>query len=66
MCYYRGVEKEQRMSKNRRRPHRGRREKKKKAGMLTNYILNEALAVFCVSAFQLEKDVGGYEKGRVE
>ena len=46
MCYYRGVEKEQRMSKNRRRPHRGRREKKKKAGMLSNIILIVALAVF--------------------
>lgn len=50
MCYYRGIEKEQRMSKNRRRPHRGRREKKKKAGMLSNIILIVALAVFCVSA----------------
>ena len=43
------------MSKNRRRPHRGRREKKKKAGMLSNIILIVALAVFCVSAFQLVK-----------
>ena len=66
MCYYRGVEKEQRMSKNRRRPHRGRREKKKKAGMLSNIILIVALAVFCVSAFQLVKIVGGYAKGRDE
>ena len=64
MCYYRGIEKEQRMSKNRRRPHRGRREKKKKAGMLSNIILIVALAVFCVSAFQLVKIVGGYAKGR--
>ena len=66
MCYYRGIEKEQRMSKNRRRPHRGRREKKKKAGMLSNIILIVALAVFCVSAFQLVKIVGGYAKGRDE
>ena len=58
MCYYRGIEKEQHMSKNRRRPHRGRREKK--AGMLSNIILIVALAVFCVSAFQLVKIVGGY------
>ena len=54
------------MSKNRRRPHRGRREKKKKAGMLSNIILIVALAVFCVSAFQLVKIVGGYAKGRDE
>ena len=66
MCYYREIEKEQRMSKNRRRPHRGRREKKKKAGMLSNIILIVALAVFCVSAFQLVKIVGGYAKGRDE
>lgn len=66
MCYYRGIKKEQRMSKNRRRPHRGRREKKKKAGMLSNIILIVALAVFCVSAFQLVKIVGGYAKGRDE
>ena len=66
MCYYRGIEKEQRMSKNRRKPHRGRREKKKKAGMLSNIILIVALAVFCVSAFQLVKIVGGYAKGRDE
>lgn len=66
MCYYRGIEKEQRMSKNRRRPHRGRREKKKKAGMLSNIILIVALVVFCVSAFQLVKIVGGYAKGRDE
>lgn len=52
------------MSKNRRRPHRGRREKK--AGMLSNIILIVALAVFCVSAFQLVKIVGGYAKGRDE
>ena len=64
MCYYRGIEKEQHMSKNRRRPHRGRREKK--AGMLSNIILIVALAVFCVSAFQLVKIVGGYAKGRDE
>ena len=54
------------MSKNRRRPHRGRREKKKKAGMLSNIILIVALVVFCVSAFQLVKIVGGYAKGRDE
>ena len=54
------------MSKNRRRPHRGRRVKKKKAGMLSNIILIVALAVFCVSAFQLVKIVGGYAKGRDE
>ena len=53
MCYYREIEKEQRMSKNRRRPQRGRREMKKKSGMLSNIILIVALAVFCVSAFQL-------------
>ena len=54
------------MSKNRRRPHRGRRQKKKKAGMLSNIILIVALIVFCVSAFQLVKIVGGYAKGRDE
>ena len=64
MCYYRGIKKEQRMSKNRRRPHRGRRENEKgKPDMLSNIILIVALAVFCVSAFQLVKIVGGYAKG---
>ena len=34
--------------------------------MLSNIILIVALAVFCVSAFQLVKIVGGYAKGRDE
>lgn len=69
MCYYKKTEivkKEQLMSKDRRRPHRGRRTKKKKARVLSNMILVIALIVFCVSAFQLVKIFGGYAKGRDE
>lgn len=51
--------------KNRKKHHRGRR-RKKKASILSNIILIVAIAVFCVSAFQLYKIVGGYMEGRSE
>lgn len=45
--------------------HRGRR-RKKKAGIVSNIILVIALAVFCVSAFQLFQILKGYHSGRSE
>ena len=55
------------MSENqtRRRHHRGRR-KKKKAGIISSIILVIAVAVFCVSGFQLLKIGKGYLEGRSE
>ena len=50
----------------RRRPHRGRRRKKKKSNFIYNIILIAAIAVFCVSAFQLARIAKGYLSGRSE
>lgn len=46
--------------------HRGRRKKKNKGNFLLNVILIIAIAVFCVSAFQLFKIARGYMDGRDE
>ena len=48
------------------RYHRGRKKKKKKAGIFSTIILVVALAVFCFSAFQLFKILKGYHDGRSE
>lgn len=45
--------------------HRGRR-RKQKAGIVSNIILLIALAVFCVSGFQLFQILKGYYSGRSE
>ncbi len=50
MCYYREIEKEQRMSKNRRRPHRGRREKKKESRYVIKYHPDRGTG--CIFVFQ--------------
>ncbi len=49
----------------RKKPHRGRR-KKKKGMLISNIILVIALIVFCVSGFQLLKIGKGYLDGRSE
>lgn len=56
------------MEEQRRRTthHRGRRKKKKKASLISNLILIIAIAVFCVSGFQLFKILRGYQEGRSE
>ena len=48
------------------RYHRGRKKRKKKAGIFSTIILVVALAVFCFSAFQLFKILKGYHDGRSE
>ena len=48
------------------RYHRGRKKKKKTAGIFSTIILVVALAVFCFSAFQLFKILKGYHDGRSE
>lgn len=45
--------------------HRGRR-KKKKGGIISTLILIIAIAVFCVSGYQLYKIFGGYHQGKSE
>ncbi len=51
--------------KNVEKPHRGRR-KKKKRHVLSSIVLIVALAVFCVSAYNLVKYAKGYLEGRGE
>ena len=46
--------------------HGGRRRKKKKNNLLTNIIMVVAVAVFCISAFQLVRIGKGYYDGRSE
>ena len=49
----------------RKKYHRGRR-KKKKGGIISTLILIIAIAVFCVSGYQLYKIFGGYHQGKSE
>ena len=49
----------------RKKYRRGRR-KKKKGGIISTLILIIAIAVFCVSGYQLYKIFGGYHQGKSE
>ncbi|MGE9940249.1 class B sortase [Bariatricus sp. SGI.161] len=51
---------------SRKKYHRGRKKRKKKGSILFNIVLVIAIAVFCVSAFQLFKIGKGYYDGRSE
>ena len=51
---------------SRKKYHRGRKKRKKKGSILFNIVLVIAIAVFCVSAFQLSKIGKGYYDGRSE
>ena len=52
------------IKKSKKTVKRRRRRGRKKAGILTNIILVAAIAVFCVSAYQLYKIFKGYYDGR--
>lgn len=54
------------IKKSKKTVKRRRRRGRKKAGILTNIILVAAIAVFCVSAYQLYKIFKGYYDGRSE
>lgn len=54
------------MKEQKGKPHRGRRKKKNKGSFPVFFILIIAIAVFCVSAFQLFKIVKGYMDGSGE
>lgn len=51
---------------SRKKYHRGRKKRKKKGSIFSNIVLVIAIAVFCVSAFQLFKIGKGYYDGRSE
>ena len=58
---------EEKRKKRRSGRRHGRRGKRRNAaGILSNIVLAAALAVFCVSAFQLYKICKGYYDGRSE
>lgn len=51
---------------SRKKYHRGRKKRKKKGSIFSNIVLVIAIAVFCVSVFQLFKIGKGYYDGRSE